>query len=615
MNKGLKKSASAFVEKSFLDISGNEEESVGTSERIVIPKRYNRQLTSQEILTTDIGRMYGEFYGHGIKYREQNKILPDILVLVDNIKNGSLTNGGEVAQSRMYAALKNHLSTHLYGNLLTETEGITNALRMIPGMSKRVSGAKVLNTLATYVSKSNLGFSVFTPVVGGISGMMDNMKLYMADDIVDKGSYGYALGEATKLITAYVKDTASSKPTTRGKKLMEYFPLNISNRELLDGITKSKTYRAVTDPSMIAYELVGTASALQASISATHAHRLMSDGKFHNINSWREANKGRDRNEVDNEFKNAKNKSYYKYINTNGAKVRIDREAIKKDGFKGDIESFELYMMDVVEKYWAKIENQATALDKPQMNTNPYLKFAGIHSQWLFNFIHNRFMQKQFMEDSMRWEEGSYVSIFKNFINVLKNPDTSYVDKALTIGNILGSVATLGWHQKGMEGLEEYEQLNLKRFGADIYGFLMLFSAMVLMNLVADDDEDDPVMQYLAYISTRALTEQSAAVFPFALRDMGHKLKEPVVGFNYIETLYNIPILAMSEKGSEEVTRGDFKGMSKRGKALLQMTMFKNLAAPIQGAEAYRTKNNFIMSSGIQTEKAWYEAIKGYIEE
>ncbi|MEX0596021.1 MAG: hypothetical protein WD512_05920, partial [Candidatus Paceibacterota bacterium] len=111
-----------------------------------------------------------------------------------------------------------------------------------------------------------------------------------------------------------------------------------------------------------------------------------------------------------------------------------------------------------------------------------------------------------------------------------------------------------------------------------------------------DDDEDDTLKQYLAYISTRALAEQGSQTAPFSGRDILGKLKSPIAGYRYLEQIWNIPIL-LHPSGSDLVKKGQFKGFTKRQKALLQMHYFKNLLAPIKGASAYRSSNTFMRSN------------------
>jgi hypothetical protein len=611
-DKGTQVFNAAF-ETSFLDVSGNEESSIGKADRIIIPKRYNRPLTSQEILTSDISKMFGSYYEHGIKYKEQNAILPKILVLVESIKKGSLDSGGEMAQSNLYGMLKTQLSAQLYGNLVEEADWLTNFLNIF-STSKRVSGAKVLRATAGFISKTNLGFSTVTPVVGTISSFLDNMKLFMSDNMVDRASYTYSLKEAANLMKDYWTDMGSNKPTSKGKKLMEYFPLNITNKEMLDGIAKSKLYRSISDPSMMGYELAGIGSALQAVIASTHSHRLMSDGKFHNINSWREANKERDSKELEKEFKEASKKSYYTYLNTDSGRTVLDKNRIIADGFQGDIEALENKMFDITSKYWAKIENQAVALDKPQLYLNPYMMFMGIHSQWLFNFMQSRFMSKQYMLDASRWEEGSYRTVFSAFMNSLTDKNIPLQERLFNVSKLVGSMTTLGWYSRGMEGLEEYEKTNLRQFSMDIYMWGVTFAVMVILNLSADDDEEDTVKQYMAYIATRALTEQGASAFPFAFKEMYKKAKEPVIGLNYIDMMMNLPLL-VTEEGGEEIERGKYKGLTKRKKAMLQMLVLKNLYTPYKGAEGYRNDNMFMRSTAFGIEKHWYEKIQESTEE
>lgn len=108
-----------------------------------------------------------------------------------------------------------------------------------------------------------------------------------------------------------------------------------------------------------------------------------------------------------------------------------------------------------------------------------------------------------------------------------------------------------------------------------------LFALFILANAAADDDEDDYLKQYTAYVSSRALSESLATTLPFSLNELYTILQSPVAGIGMIESLINVPSMFMN--ADKKINSGTYEGLDKWQRDMIKMTMLKNIFQPMHG--------------------------------
>ncbi len=589
-----KNTITAWTEKTFKNMGSNDETTFSTEHSEIVPQRFTRELPNQDLLTTNVSLMFGSYFRHGTRYKYINREIPKLNLIKEKIKNGKVEGGGEMATSGVLEMLNKHMSIHVYGNLIDETESITSFFNTI-FRTDNISGAKIIKATQGYIRDTNLALNPVTPVVGAITSTLDNIKFTLADNLVDKNRLGFINKETGKMYASHLRDIGSNKPTTFAKKLMEFAGLNISADELIDGMAKSKVFRMMNNPTMGAYANAGVQSGLLAIVAMYDGHRLIGD-KFYNINQWREKNVGKSKEEIDTTWKEAEKNSYYNFLKRDGQKVEIDKVRLKASGFNGSIGELQERMMTVSDIYWNRIEAQAVATDRPHLASSPIMGFVMTHSMWFFNYFNTGFRKKQYNIEEYRWEEGRYQTIGRMFSNFTKDPNMSLMDKAEIASKMMGSLITMGYYAKGIEGLEEFEKTNIKQLGAQLNVYLLGTLAFLLMNLSADDDEDNALKQYLAFVASRALNEQASQTAPVSLRGILDKIKSPVPGHRYMEQLWSLPLM-LSPKGGDIVKSGTYKGMSKRGAAILKFSILKNGMYTFDTAYKFRQNNLYFRSS------------------
>lgn len=605
-----RKAVEAYNMSKFRNMGVNDETTYSTQHSEIIPQRYTRELPDQDLLTTNISTMFGAYVIHGAKYKRLNEVVPKIHILREKVRNGKIKGGGDINNSGVLEIFNKHLSIHVYGNLVDETENISDFLNNF-SKTKDISGAKFIKATQAYIRDTNLALNPFTPVVGAITSTVDNLKYILADNLVDKRRAGFINKEVAKWYISHYADIGSNKPTTFAKNLMEYAGINIAANELIDGITKGKIFRMSNNPTMAAYANAGVQSGLLAVVAMYDGHRLIGD-KFYNISQWRELanNEGKSEEEADKQWTEAEANSYYNFLNKDGKRVRLDSKAIKDAGYKGSIEELENRILRVTDIYWNRIESQAVTTDRPHVAANPFMGFVMTHSMWFFNFINNAARDKQYNIEEQRWEEGRYRTASRMLKDMVTNPQISWADKAELSSQMLGSMLTMGYYAKGLEGLEEFEKTNIRQIAVESYAYATMTLAFVLMNLAADDDEDNAMKQYLAFIASRALSEQASQTSIFAGRGILDKIKSPIAGHKYMAQIWDLPLI-FTPKGGDIVKSGTYKGLSKRQAAILKFSIMKNGMYAIDPAYKFRKANLFFRSSLFKMENQLLEAIEG----
>ena len=118
------------------------------------------------------------------------------------------------------------------------------------------------------------------------------------------------------------------------------------------------------------------------------------------------------------------------------------------------------------------------------------------------------------------------------------------------------------------------------------YLALRLFT--MLMKDLADDDEDNIILQMLAYDLTRGLLEISSIYNP---AETNNTLKTISPAADLMESIFNF--LLKWEDADEEVTRGAYEDWNRKSVHFIKLTPFKNLVEGYN-AEGIKDKREYL---------------------
>lgn len=586
-------SRSFFIEHGVDDDMVIEDKNQLLKERIIVPKRYQAKFKDPALRTTDPSKMYGKYVEESENYLRKNQILPEIQLLRERLKNANFKGYRNADETNTMKMLDGFLSRQMYGNIIDNTF-------QTEMFGKTLSFGKVLKVIFDTARTANLAFQTITPVVGAVSTYTYNNLERLSEGQVTKDSTVFVSKVLAKEYPLMAQDYTSRQTTSKLGKILEFMGVGLESDDYLGGISKSRLYRALSAGVMATYIPTSKLSAAQATLGILDAYRMI-DGEFMNINNFRnlKRNKGRSQEDINKEWSEAQSKSYYTYLIETERGMVLDQARLKQD--YADPSKIEQDLNRIrfnAEKYWNKIESQANPMDKGMYANNPLLMFTGMHSNWFFNFLQHRLGRKEYNLLEGRYEEGNYRTIGRLFMDSLRDPSVPMNVKLSGLYKAFAASISLGMYKKGLEGLENYEQVNLIRAGVDAWAYLGLFSLYLLANIAADEDEDDFVKQYLAFIATRALSEQGSQMLPTATSDIMAKIKEPVPATRLADYFDLVNIV--TSKGGETIEDGTYEGMTRRQKAILQMTFIKNLM-PLrpQDGSGFRSKNLFFRSKSM----------------
>lgn len=628
--KGVMKAMRAQFGLDFLQ--ENDDTILGDKDRVTVPKRYINKLPHPDLISDDLSRLYGKYTEAGANFKNKNEILPKIQILRERLKNSSVEDATDVAGTRLFKMLDRWLSVHLYGNLVDELGGAKRGIEKIKKLEEvtpealhpvihtisKVSPAKALRQLYSYMRNTNLGLHIVTPTVGAISTAVYDTMEKLSENQVSKDSITWAAGKMAQHYAQHVRDSGSIAPKGHLMKLLRYSNIHITPEKMYDGVSKSVVYRTMDEPLFLTYRPTTVISAGTAAFSIFDSYRLI-EGEFRNVNNHRDFRREQGFSEegINEEWAAAKEQSYYNFLKEGSDNIELDLSRLKTAGYfqginklseiKDRADTLEDKLRANAQRYWFRIESQASPLDKPLAFTSPFLMFAGMHSQYFFNFLSHRFSSKRYNLIENRYEEGNYVTVGRLFWENLTDNSMSPTDKALSLGNMFASLITFGMYNEGLKGLEEYEQTNVKRAGVDVAMYVMLTAMFILVSMSADDDEDNWAKQYMAIIAARALLEQGSQMLPTAGYDFINRLSSPIAGQRLLEGWANIPFW-MTEKYGKEIDSGTYKGMTRRERDFLRLTFLKNVYQPV--FSDYRLGSIYFRNNSIQFPNAMLETAK-----
>jgi hypothetical protein len=579
-----------------------------------VQKLYGQKANDPQELTRDMALMYTKYNEMTANYTEKSKILPDVLLLKDRLDNSMLFEGGKKGkETNLSQMLEGFIDMNIYGQTLDNGGEFD-----IFGLSEkylgfRLSGSKIADSLYKYISFSNLGGNIFVPVVGALSSFTkSNIEAFAGNDITYE-NFLWANGKISrKDIWTYAGEIGNLAPTNEVKKLLTYAKVTISNKELQSGITRGKMYRTNTNWFFKHYEAVGVVSGAVATLSVFDNYRLV-DGKFISFQEFETNNKTKPEKQIKEEWDTYKDKTYYSYLVDEGDKaLYLDKTRLQSDGFDvKNIATTEAKMERQANLFHSKIEGMIDPLDKGIYLKNPIFKFLGMHKGWFTNAIQDRYVGQHKDWISGRTIEGSYNTYGRLIKETLTRDDLNGRERLKSILELHLSLVTLGIYSKGLENLDGFEKSNIKLLAGDMMAVAGLFALFVLANAAADDDEDDYLKQYLAYISSRALSEQLSTTMPFALSEVYTIVNSPAAGVGMLETITKIPQLIIN--GDKVVSSGAYEGLTQRTKEVMKWTVVKNIWNPMN--DNARNANLYFRAKVIGTPNDILKELLNYDDE
>lgn len=481
-------------------------------------------------------------------FKQMTKQAPMFEMILDTIGERQVKTDKKAflgLESETYKSMKNFLEMNLYGKWKEQwIVGGVNVTKLMQGVVK-------------YVTANNLAFSLYTT----LASYFTSATYSKIEDLV-----GQFTTQSDKLFAEKVWDTnihqvlLESGKTNKTSKLglfFEHHRILDKNKNIFDNLDKSRlTRQAVKSGLFWSYDLVRLRVRGKLALAIASNYRYY-NGKF------------KTKRELENlGVKDiGKLPTYYDMV-----EVKDGRLVAKHSDPK---------IEDIIERriefIGANIDGELNYSDWAAAHRGALTQLVTTHRGWLFRNIQLRLKPKGVNYQTGEMDEGWYLTTFdfirKTFLSK---------ERVTSLKSLLARWETLDAYEK--QGV-------LRTLWETAFIFAVSSLAMILNNLALDSDDDDDLIQYLAYQSNRVLLELGVmnpslviAVDPFTDHPDGNNLawRMPLAAnIQELVAILNSPVAATRQLddlmdlthllSNQEIESGPYEGMTKRERLLIKM--------------------------------------------
>lgn len=489
----------------------------------LIPKYYQDLLEDPSIVTENTLEAIMVDYKASIRYKERVNAERDIKAIEYKISQQKFKNGGgKGLKSRIlkkgevsgyYEKAQEMADYHLYG--IRQNRQMKTMI-----LGKEIDFATVFNSITKYVRNVNLGFNFITDLTSYTTGLYNNKLDQLAGDFYHKSSSRKASKVLPKMIAEYVGESGAMAKKTELGHLTEFFGI-FDPLERLEESTRNRILRAGTKSMYFASKLANLPITPKNMMAVLYDFKYH-NGKFVDYNTFsrlmRMEKEDIKKAEIDALWKSNTDTVYSNLNIDKESGVNFNEKFREKFGDKAE-EEFDI----LHERLTAKITqvNQSvdsiiSEADQVSGQRDALINATLMHRGWFIINMTRKFKGKHFNLATGQIEEGHY----------------------RTALNMLSKLGGLRHGRKAfLEQSEEQEIRNLKRFGYDAAG-IMLLIALSNALLSADDDDDTTIenlAQLIALRTTNESTSQSILGIPGSIEEI---YSEPVMQFRSIKDAF-----------------------------------------------------------------------------
>lgn len=506
--------------------------------RLDNPDQISQDLTSSVLAYADVME----------NFKQMTRQAPMFEMILDTIGERQVKTDKKAftgVESETYKSMKNFLEMNLYGKWKEQwIVGGVNITKLMQGVVKFVTANNLAfslyTTLASYFTSAT--YSKIEDLVGQFTTQQD--KLY-AEKIWDTNIHQVLL------------ESGKVNKTSKLGLFFEHHRILDKNRSIFDNLDKSRlTRQAVKSGLFWSYDLVRLRIRGKLALAIASNYRLH-EGKF----KTKQELKNLGVKDID------KLPTYYDMV-----EVKDGRLVAKHSDSK-----IEDIIERKVEFIGANIDGELNYSDWAAAHRGALTQLVTTHRGWLFRNIQLRLKPKGVNYQTGEMDEGWYLTTFdfirKTFLSK---------ERVTNLKALLARWETLDAYQK--QGV-------LRTLWETAFIFAASSLAMILNNIALDSDEDDDLIQYLAYQSNRVLLELGVmnpslvlAFDPFTDHPDGNNfawrmplaaniqelvaiLNSPVAATRQLDDLMDLTYLL----SNEEIESGPYEGMTKRERLLIKM--------------------------------------------
>lgn len=535
--KGLGKGAGANVKDFFKDFStsqldekeygdvvdGLEPSEIGVK---VIPKYYQDQLTTPDIVTENTIEAVMVSYKAALRYKERVASERAIKALEHKISQQNFKNRGSIGSktqilkkgsvSNYYQKAQEMADYHLYG-IRQNRRLVTTVL------GHEVDITQVLNRVTKYVSNVNLGFSPIVDLTSASTGFINNTLDRFGGEFYGHEAANKANSEIAKLIIPYVGESGKMNKSSDLNHLMEFFRVFESDDRL--GNSAEGRLTRVLGRSRFAISKLANLPVTPRNMLAILYDFKFVEGRFISYRDFHTRMKAQDK-KISSKGITA---LWKKNTDTLYSNLKIDAKkgVGMGDSFKAkfgesatqEFQDLQERLIDKITQINQSVDSIISEADSIAAKRDVLLSSMMLHRSWIVINLTRKFKGKHFNIATGNIEEGQYRSALN------------------TAAKLFKSLGKKGAINEVWSGLEDYQMRNNKRTMAEVVAMGMLI-ALVRALLAADDDEDGFVEDLAQLIALRSLSETESSSWIGIPGTIFESYDDPLIQTRYLENVY-----------------------------------------------------------------------------
>ena len=578
--KGFLKKISQLTDKAFfVDADDTQFGQLNLLNNKMVPIYFTGTLEDTQDLSYDLGKSFVIFGEMAENFKEMSEIAGDMQVLQSSLAKREFIKKGvktTYQESKEYQALEHLIDTNIFniereiiGTKITEDHWLG---KMFPDtVGKEFSWTKVSQTLSGFVRTNNLAFNFVSSMAGWFKASIDKVVEEQTGLYTNHDSATWAKLEFAKNIGQVLLEIGKVKQTNKMHLLLQDSGI-VSLDRMLHDTGRGRLTRKLLNKDLVytTFQTGDYGIKGRVTLSVYDNHRLykgqfINRTKFYEITAAEQnvENDGVHQKRMKKEWKDLREKSLYNAYEVIDGQLKVKKE-------------FKPYVTDAVLNSVRGIAHHISStldgvlgeIDKGVLSRKIVGDWLLMHKGWAIQLIDTRLRKQTVNKLSGEEEIGAY------------RASTQYLkDIFFNEGKL--SFAPFAMYKK----LTPARKRGVIRTGLDFVFLVIVSLIAAAINLRADDEPDNWLLNLMAYQTNRLLLEQNAA---WSIGEFVEMIDEPIAGSRKFKEWADI----FEFFSGEEIERGMYKGKKRWQKQLLKQTPFKNLYE-IQYPDQ---KNNFTKS-------------------
>ena len=536
----------------------------------IIPKFYLDKLEDPSDLSHELLYSYGMFTAHAIEYKQKQSSVSEVLALEQRVmeakyRGKSKSHGNE---SNTYQMVKEAVDNHFFG-IRHNWEYVSQ----VPVLGE-VDLGKVALFAEGLVRKANLGFSHVVAFTGMTSGILNTEIEARVGEHFNNHSANWAARKITGLMPDLVNNTGARYKDSELYRVGELFGVYTPK----EGIVSSgynRVLRSIKEPLPLfaMMEVANKPVVPRVMYSVLDDSRYVAESrKFLTFNQFKRHSKLRDTTLTDEaimlKWTDLRKESLYSYMENlkgtgQGAISFREVEGLSPVESKKVLENAFLNARSKVVATVENIDGVVSPEAKSAATRNALLVFTTAHRGWLQIFLERRFKKEHFNLKTGQTEQGHYRTLAKTIRGIYKNINPKNE----------GSMSFLEAVNQEWDNMLPHEKKNTRRMAVDLAALaLMTILTRLILGLADDEEEEDNhLLQYLAYITVRTNSELASSQL-VGIPGLADVIEKPVVAANTVQEILKVK----PTEWFDEVESGRYEGMSKLERTMLKITWGKH---------------------------------------